>query len=417
MRTVIPALGKGLLLSWLLLLALPAAAATVSKLYEAEVPVTAEDTASRNQAIGEALNQVLVKLTGRDPAPGAAQLTAQAARYVQQYRYLRNLTPEGQTRTSLWVRFDKTGLDRAMLDRGLPIWGNSRPGILVWLAAQRQGRRELIGADGQLAHLLRAAAASRGLPLQWPLLDLEDQARLTTADLWSDYGSAVVQASQRYAQPLVLTGRLRQVAPDHWDGQWTLYEGDHGQALTSAGADANTAIRSAIDQLSELLAARYAPAGGDNGLTLVHLKILGVRDLDDYAAVLKLVGEREVVNRVALRSADGDALVLDVQARGGRNALAQVLDLVRSLQREPDPLPPVPIQPQPQPRPQAEAELPASAGPAPVVAAPGAAAPPAQPGEPGAVATPAQPHQASAQPTPPVAQPPQAVDLVYRLSR
>ena len=68
MRTTIPTLGKGLLLSWLILLALPAGAATVANLYEAEVPVAAEDTAGRNQAIGEALTQVLVKLTGRDPA-------------------------------------------------------------------------------------------------------------------------------------------------------------------------------------------------------------------------------------------------------------------------------------------------------------------------------------------------------------
>jgi hypothetical protein len=180
-------------------------------------------------------------------------------------------------------------------------------------------------------------AEERGLPVQLPLLDLEDQARLTPADLWRDYGPAVRQASERYGQPLILTGRLRQVAADLWVSRWTLYEDGDSQGIEAKAEDAAGAIRLAIDQVTELLASRYAPASGHDGEATVRLQITGVNGLQDYVRVLKLVGEREVVEQVAVRSVDGASLVLAVKARGGREALAQVLDLVRGLNREPAP--------------------------------------------------------------------------------
>ena len=112
MRTLVATIAAGLLALSIPLLAPSAVAATVAGLYEAEVAIAGEDPDSRNQAIGEALALVLVKLTGRDPAPGLAELSAQAPRYVQQFRYRRAVGEDGGAQTRLWVRFDKGGLDR-----------------------------------------------------------------------------------------------------------------------------------------------------------------------------------------------------------------------------------------------------------------------------------------------------------------
>jgi hypothetical protein len=399
MKSLIAALSLGLLL---ILAVGPARAATVSGLYEAQVPAAGEDTASRNQAIGEALRHVLVKVTGRAPAPGAAELLPQAARYVQEYRYHRDQSADGETQTNLWVRFDKTGLDRVLRDRGLPLWGNSRPGVLVWLAMERAGRRELAGNQTPEAAAVLSYGADRGLPVQLPLMDLEDQGQLTPADLWSDYAPAVRQASARYHQPLILSGRLRQVAPDLWSTRWTLYEEEGAETFEVKAEDASGAIRSAIGQVAELLSGRYAPAGGHDGEATVRLKITGVDSLQDYARALKLVGEREVVEQVAVRSVEGDSLLLAVRARGGRDALSQVLDLVRGLSREPDLVPPVaPVGPLPDSIPDT---------PAPAVAK----VPDAAPGQP--VPQPGiQPVQPSPQPVVQPAAVPAPV-LIYRLN-
>jgi hypothetical protein len=344
MKTLLASLAAGLLALNLSLFTPPVLAATVAGLYEAEVPIAGEDPDSRNQAIAEALALVLVKLTGRDPAPGTGDLATQASRFVQQFRYRRDADDSGETQTRLWVRFDKSGLDRALRERGLPLWGSSRPAILLWLAAEGARGRALVAADSALGRAVDWAAAARGLPLQWPLLDLEDRARLTAADLWSDYAPAVTQASARYVQPLVLTGRLRQVAADHWEGRWTLYEEQQAQALSSTGRSAADAVRAALGTLAELLASRYAPAGGGSGPQGVWVRVEGVQAVGDYARVLRLIGDRELVDRVAVRDAAGDALLLEVSARGGRDALARVLDLARELSRQPDP-PPMAQQP------------------------------------------------------------------------
>lgn len=405
MRLNIPVLARGLLAVWLILPALPAAAMTLHDLYETEVPVAGEDLDSRNQAIGQALAQVLVKLTGRDPAPGTASLAPQAPRYVQEYRFRRAVSTDGQEQRRLWVRFDKLGLDRLLRERGLPLWGDSRPGILVWLGIERDGRRELVGVDAPIAQALTAGAVARGLGVQWPLMDLEDQAKLTTADLWSDYGTAVTQASARYAQPLVLTGRLRQVSADHWEGRWVLYEGDQSRAMKSSGVTDAMAAAGAVNQLADALAARYAPAGGQHGPDVVRVQINGIRNVSEYAQVLKLVGEREMVDRVVLRSADDDRLLLDVLARGGRDGLAQVLDLLRNFTREPTPLPP--LIPGPVPPVNQQSVEPSDRTTVPAAGAPVVEATPAA----GTAAAPPLP----ALPSPPAAPVPRPVDLVYRV--
>lgn len=422
MNITIPALGRGLLLLFLAWLALPAGAASVSGLYEAEVPAAGEDTASRNEAIALALQRVLVKLTGRDPAPGAGALTAEAARYVQQFRFQREVRESGEAAMQLWVRFDKAGLDRALRDRGLPLWGSSRPGLLVWMAAEFNGRRGLVAGDELMARVFKAHAAVRGLPVQWPLLDLEDQARLSTADLWSDYGAAVTEASRRYGQPLVLTGRLRQVAADHWEARWTLYEGGEARVLTATGGSAGQAVGAGVGQVVDLLADRYAPLGAAGGPELVNLRIEGLVGVQDYARVLQLVGQREVVERVAVRGAERDSVLLEVYARGGREALSQVLDLVRGLERQPDPLPPQPQPrlPEPVTAPPLVPEAPAGGG-APVVdaqaALPGAGSVPQGAGSsgtaPGSETAPQEGNVPLLEPIQPPAPP--RVDLVYRL--
>lgn len=341
-----PALRTGLSILLLVGLAGSAAAATVSALYEAQVPATAEDTESRNTAIAAALGKVLVKLTGRDPAPGLAALADQAPGLVQQFRYQRAVSAEGTPDLKLWVSFDKRGLERAIREQGLPLWGDSRPGVLVWLATERGAARELVSADDVLAVAMREAAEDRGLPLQWPLLDLQDQARLTPADLWSDFSDAVAQASERYNQPLVLSGRLRQVADDHWQGRWTLYDKGNAAAFTSTGATGGQAAAAMVHQLTARLASRYVPAVRQEGPGHLLVQVDDVPGVAHFARVLKLFSDLEVVERAWLRRVEGNRLYLGVQARGDRDALAQGLELSASLQRLPDPEP-VPVMPAP----------------------------------------------------------------------
>ena len=87
------ALWAGLLIS--LAMTMAEAAETVA-LYEAEVPVAGQDPQARSQAQRAALGEVLVRVSGNRGAashPALAPMLEEAARYVQQYRYLEVLLP------------------------------------------------------------------------------------------------------------------------------------------------------------------------------------------------------------------------------------------------------------------------------------------------------------------------------------
>src|SRR5262245_61670882 len=112
---------------------------------------------------------VLGKLSGRlDTAtdPRVADLLASPASYVQQTGY----TEQGQLR----VGFDARTLRTWMLARGLPVWGDDRPLVMLWLAIDLEGDRAIVGADDEsgVQATLAKVAGERGLPLQLPLLEI-----------------------------------------------------------------------------------------------------------------------------------------------------------------------------------------------------------------------------------------------------
>jgi len=109
--------------------------AHAQNLYTGTVPVNTQSDAERAEALKSALAQVVVKLTGGDNAvlakSGVAQAVADAANYVQQYQYVRDVATgadgKPQVRLSLVAQFDRTAVDRLIADMGLNQAGGAAP--------------------------------------------------------------------------------------------------------------------------------------------------------------------------------------------------------------------------------------------------------------------------------------------------
>ncbi len=160
--------------------------AETADMYAAETVVADEGSETRNAALSGLLAEVLVRVSGNAGIagqPAARELIGMAPSLVQQYRY-RSADRDGETVRYLWARFDQPVVDRLMRERNLPVWA-SRPRVLLWIATERGGQRSLLNLDNEAEArvALQAQAQRRGLPLQLPLLDLEDQAQLTPADV------------------------------------------------------------------------------------------------------------------------------------------------------------------------------------------------------------------------------------------
>ena len=318
-----------------------AQAAETVALFEAEVPVAGQDPEARVQAQRAALGEVLVRVSGNRGAaghPGLAPMLEEAGRYVQQYRYLEVLLPgEGEGGLSephLWVRFDAEAVERALRAAGLPVWGRLRPTVLAWLALADGPDRFLVGGEQgfDVRDVLQRVGARRGTPLLFPIMDLEDQARVRFADVWAGFAEPIVGHSERYGANGVVVGRIYRDTAGGWSGNWSLSLGGDVERWEGRAEGREALLEMAADALADRLAARFAlldDAGGGEGP--LRLRVNAVGALADYVRVERYLRSLPPVTGVKLERVAAGELLYRVEARGGRQALMETIALGRTL--------------------------------------------------------------------------------------
>ncbi len=318
------------------------AASEVRNLYEAEVAVANKDRNIRSEAFGLALLQVAVKVSGRRGAAASPVIVAAMEspdRFVQQFRYRNiapvaggNESPESPT-LNLWVQFDAPAVDTLMREAGMPVWGRVRPSVLVLVAIESGGIRELLSSDdsGGWAAFIGRAAAERAVPLILPLMDLEDRSQLRTSDVWAGFEDNLRRAAQRYRSEGVLLGRVYERLPDYWEARWRLLleDGRHEWLDQAEGLDA--VLLAGVHESADLLASRF---GGFSGATVadrVEVNVSGIQSLRDYARTLQYLDSLDEVSRVDVTNVKTGSVSFRVDARGGRETVRQVIALGRTL--------------------------------------------------------------------------------------
>ena len=308
-------------------------------LYEGEVVVDSQGADDRAAALPRALAQVFVKLTGDVGAarePLLASRLADAQRLLQQYRYRQDVVPEGgtaRTRLFLIARFDPVGVDTLLADAGRSVWPQPRPTPLLWLAIDDgRGPRLVSSAQSGAVSALTAQARNRGLAIEFPLLDLEDQALVKVGDVWNGQHAALVQASARYRAPVLLVGRLLRTGSS-WDAVWTLL--DNGQPLSqwrASDADPLVVLAAGADGAADALTARYAvPAtAGEPGT--YRVEIVGISTAEDYLRATGHLRKLGVVRTLHVLSANGARLLVELDLGTGIDGLARVLESGRVLE-------------------------------------------------------------------------------------
>ncbi len=338
-----------LVLSVLLLLPVTrdALGVVVTDLYRTQVPMIEDTPQARNAAFRAALEDIVVRITGisADREDDELEPLLQSARRLAvQF----GTTSNGE----LWVEFDGPALERRLLALDQPIWGRERPAILVWLAVDlgRGDRRIVSGAEPiwltqpvspgdivipqllpeeepTLQELVNDAAAYRGLPLVWPLVDAEDLLRVSFPDVWVPFDEAVLDASQRYKVDGVLVGALR-----HRDGRdprvsWTLYF--RGERYQETGTLADGVFLAA-----ELFAGIFAVRSNSQLDNSVRMTIAGIESMEQYARLCRYLERLTMVTALEVEQFSGNVVSVRLALRGGSETLRNAIQLGQLL--EPD---------------------------------------------------------------------------------
>ncbi|MCW8975807.1 MAG: DUF2066 domain-containing protein [Sedimenticola sp.] len=337
-----------LLLILLLGCSVTVSAGQVSGLYSAEVAVAGQSADQRTEGIIRAFAQMLVKVTGNRQIAQRPELQGDlklAPRYVQQYRY--RLRSEQLTAGAdesgrlLLVQFDEDAVQRLLRDRRLPVWGENRPSGLIWLGFEEQGQRRLMRpeGDGLVLDSMLQKADQRGVPMMFPLMDLEDQAGMQVADLWGDFELNIRRVSERYSPDLIITGKLKRLSGSLWRANWHLYHGDRSSSWSDEESSPAALVTAGVEHVSDILAERYAPVAGEGSLSRVRLRVNGVMNLKQYASIGRFLQSQSSVEQADIISAEPDSITYDLRVRGGVQVLAQGLalgGLIEPIPEEPD---------------------------------------------------------------------------------
>lgn len=319
----------------LLLLALHAvvAAAQVPDIFSGEVPVADESPATRTLALQQILRQVMVRVAGQRSilaGEAANEVLQDAGALVQQFRYRNAPGPAGGEEAIpqryLQARFDPSALRRAMLAKRLPVWLGERPRVLLWVATEENGVRRLlsVGDERPLRERLLQRAQERGMPLQLPLLDLEDRAAITAADVWSGFAGAIQRASQRYPHEVVLTVGVTRSGAGRWLLAWRLWRDGQYRELSSAGDALADALASGLDLVQDRLAQQSGAVLPDHS-DMTRIRVEGVSTLQAYGHLMEALRLLPQVSTIAVLEADSDRLLLGVDMEGGEAALRRAL--------------------------------------------------------------------------------------------
>jgi uncharacterized protein len=258
-------------------------------------------------SLQDAMREALVRATGRRESasdPALANLISEAQNYVKGYSPV--------TRGQSQVIFDGVAVERAIVGAGRSVWDRNRPFTLVVLyppvarAAENAVRGEV-----------EQTAMERGLPVTLVPLSPVDAGG---NDLSRE---ALMQMAQRYGGDAVLVGRGDASSANL---QWTLHTNFSSESWSGPLA---AGVNGAVDTMASVQGGSLAQTEAS-----ARVEIEGVTTLADYANVERLLESMPGVRRANVSAASGNAVMFDVLARGGGDAISRALSgsthLVRS---------------------------------------------------------------------------------------
>ena len=320
-----------LCLAVLLLLPFAGLQAAAETLFESEVVVTDQSPAVRAGAMKTALRQVLVRVAGQDAildTDPAISLLKDPAQLVQQYRYY--TVPESEPPVlKMWVRFDGEAVRQALQQQGVSYWGAERPDTLVWLAVEDRGKRYVVAADDgtEVYRQVEQAARQRGVPVLFPLMDLEDQSQVRFSDIWGGFFDNVLAASQRYNPQAVLIGRLNRSPSGAWSSRWQLEVAGKPSSWSDSHPQLASLAQQGIDDTADILASRFAVSQAGGNLNAVSISVTGVDSLTDYARLGDYLAGLTAVVAVQVQKVTGNDVHYVLQLNGSLQDLTHTVSI------------------------------------------------------------------------------------------
>lgn len=235
-------------------------AVEVAGLYQIEIVAPSQSAGDRGQAIKQALFAVLDRILVADDIskiPVVQEMLNGAQHYVKQFQYSLIAADEYSESDARLIRveFDENQILEVLRKGQVGIWSDIRPQTLLWLVVEEDGKRQFYNADtmSEIESALSLASKIKGVPIIYPMLDLEEQQRISISEVLGVDSRNLLAVSARYEVSSIMAGRLVKKG-DCWQGEWAFhFDGKIKQwnaACQPLKASALAGVKGAYDVLS-----------------------------------------------------------------------------------------------------------------------------------------------------------------------
>ena len=308
----------------------------ISGLYNGRVLVADQTEQSRSKGVNQALEQVLIKLTGNSKImqlPGIQKAVSNTNNFIASVGYtkLPAGSPEDladQPGFSLQVSFSTQAIDQLIRWAQLPILPAGRPKLVFWIVRDDAETGRQFVTEQQFPDFTQSFEQimhDRAVPYQLPALDLEDQLSLSVNEAWSMREETIEVASQRYAADGWVLLRFFTTTSGQVRGSWTYKLGDQRGFDDVRAENTEVFVGLAVNELVDSISSQltYVPQVDTSKLVV---QINQVDSFTDYQAVVAQLQGLKLVRSSHVSAVEGDRLFVTVDIDGGVDLLISALE-------------------------------------------------------------------------------------------
>ncbi|MCU8070376.1 DUF2066 domain-containing protein [Shewanella sp. SM32] len=307
-------------------------AVEVSKLDEANVPVSSRAVAERDKALKSALEQVIIKNTGTARSLDNSLIQSQLSNpdtLLSQYGYI-----EQNGQLLLTASFEHRRIVALLRQAQLPVWGTQRPLTLFWVAMPGDGDTMILGDSSALAErkIFSDFSYARGIPVLLPILDLDELMGINPNDIKGMFADIVASVSGRYQADFLALVAI-DAAGNQVRYRLNLYTKATIDSLTpplfsynGIAENSTQAITAMMAALGEYYFTKYAIA--DTGTQLgASVTFVNIQKMAQLVEVEKYLKQLSAIKNATLTHIQGNTVTLSLDLFGSETDLQRLLSL------------------------------------------------------------------------------------------
>lgn len=300
-------------------------------LYAGEVVVTSQSEADRDEAIPQALIQVLQKLSGLREMPVSPALDdalSNASGLLQSIRYtnIERFGPDGVASPELHLiaSFMQPEVDLLVQQAGLPRWQQERPSVQIWVVIDDGRNRDLKPVEFDYAWVaMEDLATTRGLPLSWPDLDEEELQLIDMRLVWGGFTDYLIERGAPRDGVAIIAARRE--GPE-WNLRWNFTDDDTNWSWRSSDQELMFALAEGVHQLADQIAATNAISASEQVQTSVEVVIGGLLGANDYVRCLDYLENLSLVAKVDVLGAEPGRVNFRLQLNAASEYLTEAFN-------------------------------------------------------------------------------------------